>query len=103
VHWAENKVQTDPIFLTQNVEELFENAPCGYIATVADGTIVQVNQTFLTQTGYSKEWLLSDKQFAELLKLPGRTYSTRILARFCKFRVLFRRSHFKCSAQIAHP
>jgi PAS domain S-box-containing protein len=67
-------VEIDPSLSEQSVEELFQNAPCGYLATLGDGTIIQANQTFLNQTGYTKEWLLSGKRFAELLTLPGRIY-----------------------------
>ena len=54
--------------------ELFENAPCGFVATGGDGTILQVNQTFVAMTGHTREWLLSRRRFAELLTLPGRIY-----------------------------
>lgn len=64
----------DPELLEQSALELFENAPCGYLATLADGTIVQTNQTFTTMTGYSREWLLGGKRFAELLTIAGRIY-----------------------------
>ena len=31
----------------EGAEELYENAPCGYITTRADGTIARVNRTLL--------------------------------------------------------
>ena len=34
--------------------ELYERAPCGYLSTTPDGTIIKVNQTFLTWTGYER-------------------------------------------------
>ena len=64
----------DPTHLGGGVAELFENAPCGYVATRIDGTIVQVNQTFVAMTGYIREWLLAGRRFAELLTIPGRIY-----------------------------
>src|SRR4051812_9491512 len=67
-------VQVERKLLEQSIEELFENAPCGYVSTLADGTIVQVNQTFLDMTGYSRQWLLSGQCFAGLLTIPGRIY-----------------------------
>src|ERR1700761_4960042 len=33
--------------LEESAEDLFHNAPCGYLTTLPDGTIVQVNTTFL--------------------------------------------------------
>ena len=60
--------------LEQSAEELFENAPCGYLSTLIDGTIVQTNQTFIKMSGYTRQWLLSGRRFAELLTIPGRIY-----------------------------
>lgn len=67
-------VPADPTLLSTGVAELVENAPCGYVATRADGSIVQVNQTFVDMTGHAREWLLAGRQFAELLTIPGRIY-----------------------------
>ena len=36
-------------------EELFENAPCGYLTTALDGTILQVNRTLQTLTGHARD------------------------------------------------
>ena len=64
----------EPTPLSAGVAELFENAPCGYIATRPDGTILQVNQTFVAMTGHPRDWLLVGRRFAELLTIPGRIY-----------------------------
>ena len=67
-------MRVDPRLLDETVEELFEDAPCGYLATLPDGTIVRVNRTFCEQTGYERAWLLSGRRFAELLTVPGKIY-----------------------------
>jgi PAS domain S-box-containing protein len=67
-------VSNDATPLSADVAELFENAPCGYVATRLDGTIAQVNQTFVAMTGHAREWLLAGRRFAELLTIPGRIY-----------------------------
>ncbi|MDQ1600457.1 MAG: hypothetical protein QOD68_1931, partial [Actinomycetota bacterium] len=36
----------DPL-TPDSAEDLYENAPCGYISTLPGGRIVRVNQTFL--------------------------------------------------------
>jgi phosphoserine phosphatase RsbU/P len=54
-------------------EELFENAPCGYLTTALDGTILQVNRTLQTLTGYERDALLG-RRFPELLTVGGRIY-----------------------------
>lgn len=51
--------------------ELFEAAPCGYLLTRPDGTIVRVNETFLNWTRYTSTSLVGGKRFQELLTLPG--------------------------------
>ena len=55
-------------------EELFENAPCGYLVTRGDGTIARVNRTFLRWTGYDRETLLAGRRFQDLLTVPGRIW-----------------------------
>jgi sigma-B regulation protein RsbU (phosphoserine phosphatase) len=53
---------------------LYDRAPCGYLSTLADGTIVKVNETFLALSGYSRDALVGRRQFAELLTVGGRIY-----------------------------
>jgi PAS domain S-box-containing protein len=58
----------------ESAQELYENAPCGYLSTLPDGTIRKVNQTFLTWTGYTRATLLDGKRFQDLLTMPGRIF-----------------------------
>ncbi|HEU4658115.1 MAG TPA: SpoIIE family protein phosphatase [Capillimicrobium sp.] len=60
--------------LEDTAEDLFESAPCGYLATRPDGTIVRVNRTFEEWTGMSREDLLGRRRFQELLSPGGRIY-----------------------------
>ncbi|MDQ2630769.1 MAG: SpoIIE family protein phosphatase [Actinomycetota bacterium] len=60
--------------LEQSAEDLFENAPCGYLSTTLDGTIVKANRTFEQLTGVSREELLGKRRFQELLAPGGRIY-----------------------------
>jgi phosphoserine phosphatase RsbU/P len=57
----------------ESAEELFENAPCGYLTTRMDGTIVRVNRTFEDWTGRRRETLLGTR-FRDLLAPGGRIY-----------------------------
>src|SRR5689334_20217125 len=54
--------------------ELYEPAPCGYLTTLPDGTIVRVNQTFLTWTGYTRGELVGHRRFRDLLSSGGQIY-----------------------------
>jgi PAS domain S-box-containing protein len=58
----------------ESAEDLFENAPCGYLSTAPDGTLLRVNATFLRWTGYSREELVGVRRFQDLLSVGGRMY-----------------------------
>ena len=51
-------------------EDLYDNAPCAYLSTLPDGTIVKANATFLRWTGYDRHDLVGRRRFQELLA-PG--------------------------------
>lgn len=57
----------------RDLEDLFENAPCGYISAQPDGRILRVNHTFLDWTGYAREDLLQHR-FQDLLNIAGKIY-----------------------------
>ncbi|HEX7167312.1 MAG TPA: SpoIIE family protein phosphatase [Acidimicrobiales bacterium] len=52
---------------------MYEHAPCGYLSTTADGTIVKINQTFLSWTGHHRDDVLG-RRFPDLLTAGGRIY-----------------------------
>jgi len=57
-----------------NIEELYEDAPCGNLSTLPDGTIAKVNATLLGWLGYSRDDLVGRRRFADLLTVGGRIY-----------------------------
>jgi PAS domain S-box-containing protein len=66
--------------LEETVEDLFEHAPCGYVATDLDGTILRVNRTFETWTGLQRAELVGRRRFQDLLSPGGRIYHETHLA-----------------------
>ncbi|MEP7203816.1 MAG: SpoIIE family protein phosphatase [Ilumatobacteraceae bacterium] len=52
----------------------FDRAPCGLLATDADGMITAVNQTFADLSGFTRESLIGRRRFADLLSPGGRIY-----------------------------
>lgn len=65
--------------LDDDIADLYENAPCGYVSTSPDGTIIKVNATFLTWTGLERSDLVGRRRFADLLTPGGRIfYETHI-------------------------
>lgn len=56
-----------------NLDDLFENAPCGYVLLDPRGRLVRANLTFCTLTGFSHDEL-AGRRFSELLNIAGRMF-----------------------------
>jgi PAS domain S-box-containing protein len=57
-----------------DTEDLYERAPCAYLSTLPDGTIVRANQTFFDWFGSSREEVLRKVRFQSLLTIGSRMY-----------------------------
>ncbi|MDB5526587.1 MAG: putative two-component regulator sensor histidine kinase protein [Rhizobium sp.] len=70
----------------EDLTDLYDNAPCGYLSLLPDGRIYMVNATFLGWTGYTRERLVGtlmrdllnigaqifyETHFAPLLRMQG--------------------------------
>lgn len=64
--FAEALLGDDPV-------ALYDHAPCGYLTTLQDGSLVKVNQTFLVLTGFSREEALR-RRFVDFLTPGGRIF-----------------------------
>jgi sigma-B regulation protein RsbU (phosphoserine phosphatase) len=60
--------------LEDSAEDLYDNAPCGYLSTLLDGQIAKVNATLLKWLGYRREDLVGRRRFADLLTVGGKLY-----------------------------
>lgn len=49
------------------IQDLYNNAPCGYHSVDANGTVVMLNDTELNMLGYSRYEVIDRKKFTELL------------------------------------
>jgi sigma-B regulation protein RsbU (phosphoserine phosphatase) len=58
---------------SEDFEDLFENAPCGYLILSSDGCIAKVNQTLCAWTGYSHTQF-AGKRVHQFLNMAGRIY-----------------------------
>ena len=56
----------DPGQELEILRELYEDAPCGYLTVLLDGTIVRANRTLLSWTGHGEH-----RRFQSLLSKPG--------------------------------
>ncbi len=63
-----------------SVEDLYENAPCGYLSTLPDGTVVRVNATLLGWLGLDRGAVVGVRRFPDLLSVGGRLYHETHLA-----------------------
>ncbi|MBY5370340.1 PAS domain-containing sensor histidine kinase [Rhizobium leguminosarum] len=66
-------IDTQSSMLTEDLEDLYENAPCGYLSLQPDGRIVKVNKTLSTWVGIPAEQLLG-KRLHDLLNASGRIF-----------------------------
>jgi PAS domain S-box-containing protein len=49
------------------LQDIYNNAPCGYHSVDAEGNVVLMNQTELAMFGYQQEEIIGQKKFVELL------------------------------------
>lgn len=63
----------------EDFEDLFENAPCGYLSTDGRGCIVRANRTFADWMGRSTE-SFEGRRFADLLPIVGKVFYETHLA-----------------------
>ncbi|NUT46918.1 MAG: SpoIIE family protein phosphatase [Saccharothrix sp.] len=63
-----------PAAAEDSVDDLYENAPCGFLSTTPDGLIAKVNGTLLRWLGYEREQLVGRRRFVDLLSVGGRLY-----------------------------
>ena len=60
--------------LEESAEELYDQAPCGYVSTDPTGLIVRINRTLLRWVGYEREEVEGRVKFPALLTPAGRIY-----------------------------
>jgi sigma-B regulation protein RsbU (phosphoserine phosphatase) len=63
-----------PALLEDSAEDLYENAPCGYLSTLLDGQIAKINGTLLNWLGYTRDELVGRRRFSDLLTVGGKLY-----------------------------
>ena len=69
--WYASRVEG---LLEESAEDLYEHAPCGYLSTLPDGTIVKINQTLVDWLGRARESLLGGTRFQAVLAIGSRIY-----------------------------
>jgi sigma-B regulation protein RsbU (phosphoserine phosphatase) len=83
---------------TGDLEDLYENAPCGYLSIKPDGRIVKVNATFSTWMGWAPEQLIG-KRFLDLLNIAGRIFYETHFAPMLRMQGFFYEVALDCQTQ----
>ncbi|WP_155371026.1 PP2C family protein-serine/threonine phosphatase [Catellatospora vulcania] len=60
--------------LEDNIDDLYDNAPCGNLSTLLDGTVAKINATLLQWLGYTRDEVVGIRRFADLLTVGGKLY-----------------------------
>lgn len=58
----------------ESAEDLYQNAPCGYLSVRTDGRIIKMNTTLLNWLNFQRNEVISKKSFQELLGRGGEIY-----------------------------
>jgi sigma-B regulation protein RsbU (phosphoserine phosphatase) len=64
---------SEPDEIEEDLEDLYENAPCGYLSLRPDGRIVKANKTFCRWTGYALDEL-TGKRLHDFLNIASRIF-----------------------------
>ena len=57
-----------------DAEELYQNAPCGYLSFLPDGTIIKVNKTLLSWLSLTNDEMVFRMKFTDLIGKGGAIY-----------------------------
>ncbi|MDI1460867.1 SpoIIE family protein phosphatase [Catellatospora sp. KI3] len=60
--------------LEDSTDDLYEDAPCGNVSTLLDGTVARINRTLLSWLGYGRDEVVGLRRFSDLLTVGGRIY-----------------------------
>ena len=60
--------------IENSASEIFEYAPCGYLFFELNGTIVKINKTLSSISGFCAEEILNKKKFRDLLTIGSKIY-----------------------------
>jgi PAS domain S-box-containing protein len=68
---ARSRAEKELVKASKDIEDLYDNAPCGYHSLDVNGMFLQVNNTMCEWLGYTKEELIGKKKIFEILKEDG--------------------------------
>ena len=57
-----------------SIDEFMNGAPCGFVSSLPDGTIVYINDTMVAWAGQDRDTLLGGTRLQDILTVPGRVF-----------------------------
>jgi diguanylate cyclase (GGDEF)-like protein/PAS domain S-box-containing protein len=69
---------------SEEIQDLYERAPCGYHSLNSEGIVIRINQTELDWLGYSQVEIVGHKRFADLLTPDSQATVAENFPRFKK-------------------
>lgn len=60
--------------ITESMEDLYNNAPCGYFSTLPDGLIIKINNTLLSLLGCERAEVEGKMRFQDCLTIGSKIY-----------------------------
>jgi len=63
-------------------EDLYNKAPCGYHSLDKDGNFVRINDTELSWLGYSRDEIIGERRFADIITPASREKFSELFLRF---------------------
>ncbi len=68
------------IYFNEDAEDLYQNAPFGYLTICSNGTIINANKTLLSWLKMKREELVEEKTFMDLLSIGDKIfYETHVV------------------------
>jgi PAS domain S-box-containing protein len=64
------------------IEDLYQNAPCGYHSLDKDGVVIRINDTGLAMIGYTRAEVLNRMRYADLFTPESRARYDKLFAQF---------------------
>ena len=68
---ARKKAEQELLTASKDIQDLYDNAPCGYHSLDKNGFFIQVNNTLCQWLGYTKEELIGKKKFLNIVDEEG--------------------------------
>jgi PAS domain S-box-containing protein len=69
-----DKINQDQQYELGSIEFVYENAPCGHMSFLPDGTVFRINRTLLNWIGLDREEIVGKKKFHDVLSVGGKLY-----------------------------